>query len=114
MKNLHFCTEELLKEIYDGLPGNIIETYRTGFIPGVYPKDVINLNARVPGKKDKFICQGKIKFVYPLQFKDFKKFSAIHKKGIQEVKRYKRKFHPDQWFFKIGIELYPEGVIKCQ
>lgn len=112
VKNMHFCTKELLKEIYDGQPGDIIETYRTGFVPSVYPKDIINLNDRTPGAKDKFICQGKIKYVFPLQHREFimqgKKISSRHKKGIKEIKRYNRKFYYDHWFFCIGIELYPE------
>ena len=115
VKNLHFCTEGLLTQIYEGQPGNTIETYRTGFIPNLYPGDVINLNKRIQ-KKDIFICKGKIKYVFPLQYKEFaeynKQYGYRHKKGLDEIKQYKRKFHPDHWFFNIGIELYPEVMNK--
>ena len=108
MKNMHFCTKELLTQIYEGQPGNTIETYRTGWTPGVYSNDIINLNENNPDGKDFFICKGKVIYVLPLQFKEFAKFPSIHGKGLVEIKRYKRKFHPDHWFFNIIIELYPE------
>ena len=112
MKNLHFCTEGLLTQIYEGQPGNTIETYRTGWIPGIYSGDIINLTEKNPNGKDKFICKGKVVYVLPLQFKEFEKFPTIHGKGLEEIKRYKRNFHLDHWFFNICIKLCPGEKYK--
>lgn len=101
VKNMHFCTKGLLTQIYEGQPGNIIETYRTGWTPGIYSNDIINLNENNPNGKDFFICKGEVLSIIPIQFKNIPT-------GCEEIKRYKRKFHPDHWFFNIGIELYPE------
>ena len=107
LKNLHFCTESLLIQLYEGQPGNIIETYRTGFIPNLYSGDIINLNERT-SQDDKFICQGEILWVLPLEYKELSEF-LFHNKGIEELKEcYKKEFHPRHWVFTIGIRLYPE------
>ena len=104
MKNYHFCTEELLKQIYTGESGSIIETYRTGFVPNIHPGDEINLNEKMAVKPDKFIRRGTVEWVLPLQYKEIKGM-AIHQKALVELRKYKRKFHPDHWFFDIGIKL---------
>jgi len=104
MKNYHFCTKELLEQIYTGKIGSTIETYRTGFIPNIYPGEKINLNEKMDIKPGKFIRQGVVVWVLPLEYKEIKDFS-IHKKGLVELKRYKRKFHDKHWFFYIGIKL---------
>lgn len=104
---MHFCTKELLIQIYTGESGSTIETYRTGFVPSIYSGDIINLTEKMLVKPDKFIRQGKVEWVLPLQYEKIRDM-AIHKKGLLELKRYKRKFHPDHWFFNIGIKLYPK------
>lgn len=114
VKNLHFCTNDLLFEIYEGQPGNIIETYRTGFIPSVYPTDIINLNERNSEGNDKFICKGRIEWVLPLQYKELSEFS-FHNKGIEELSEtYRKEFNPYHWVFNIGILLYPEVCSKSE
>ena len=105
---MHFCTKELLTQIYEGQPGNIIETYRTGFVPSLYSGDIINLTEFIPDKKDKFICTGRVEYVLPLEYQELKDLS-FHNKALLEIKRYNRKFHPKHWFFCIGIKLYPNG-----
>ena len=109
VKNLHFCTEELLSQLYEGFPGDIIKTYRTGWVPGFYVGDVVNLNDRDSNNKDSFIRKGKIKWILPLQYKEFTEYHKQrgyrYKKGLKEIKRYNRKFHPEHWFFQIGIKL---------
>jgi uncharacterized protein YqfB (UPF0267 family) len=107
VKNLHFCTKRLLIQLYEGQPGNVIETYRTGFVPNFYSGNIINLNERT-NQGDRFICQGEIEWVFPLQYKELNEFSH-HNKGIDELKEcYKKKFNPQHWLFTIGIRLYPE------
>jgi len=109
LKSLHFCTKNLLTQIYEGQPGNIIETYRTGYVPNIYLEDIINLKDRL--NNDKIICKGLIVWVWPLQYKELSEFSW-HNKGLEELDQtYKRKFHDKHWVFDIGIRLYPE-VIK--
>jgi hypothetical protein len=105
VKNYHFCTEELLKQIYTGELGSIIETYRTGFVPTIYSGDKINLTEKMLVKPDKFIRKGRVEWVLPLQYIEIKK-SPIHRKALVELKRYKRKFHDKHWFFIIGIKLF--------
>lgn len=97
-------------QLYEGQPGNIIETYRTGFVPNFYSRDIIRLNERTL-EGDKFICRGRIEWVLPLQYKELEEFS-FHNKGLEELQEsYKRQFHRDHWVFCIGIKLYHE-VIK--
>ena len=110
MKNLHFCTKNLLIRLYEGQPGNVVETYRTVFIPNLYPGDIINLNERT-NQGDKYICQGEIIWVFPLEYRELSEFS-FHNEGIEELKEsYKKEFNPYHWLFHIGIKLYP-NIIK--
>ena len=105
MKNLHFC-KYILLVVNEAQDGNVFSTYRTGFVPGVYTDEIVNLNERIGKKENKFLCKGKIQYVLPLQYKEFEKYS-FHSEGLKELKEsYKgRKFHPDQWFFEISIKV---------
>ena len=96
---MHFCTEKLLKDIYNQKKS--IYTLRTGWIPTIYPNDIINLKDK--NSDNKIICTGVVKGVHPLRFRYV---DVIKHK--EELLKYKRKFHPEQWFFIIKIELIPK------
>jgi hypothetical protein len=101
-KNIHFCRLPELYKIKNSSPvrNHFIKTYRTGFVPSVYPGDRIRLNYRNKEKKDDFLSTGIVAAVYPLQTRD------IGASGRSEIKQYKREFHPEHWFFKIIIKIY--------
>lgn len=109
MKNLHFCTKELIRRIkYSGNKKSvIIKTYRTGFIPELFAGDLINLNERKDGK-DELMKQGKIIAVIPIQYRD------IGLRGKKEIyDSYNgRRFHPDHWFFEIIIRKWSINHFK--
>ena len=106
-KNLHFCTWDLLKKIKNGFGAEVIETYRTGFVPMLYAGDVINLNKRL-GKTETFIRHGTIISVEPILYKN------IPPAGKKEIELSSiRKFKDQQWFFEIKIVLkIVEGVYE--
>ena len=109
MKNLHFCTKDLLIEIHEAQHGNIVDTFRTGFVPSLYSGDIININERDKNKKDTKICTGRVEYVLPLEFGELQKFEHWSK-ALPELKEsYKgRKFDRQHWFFVIGIKLIKE------
>ena len=106
VKNLHFCTEKLLKQLKSEHPTHII-TFRTGWIPTIYKGDAINLNERNPNGKDFFIRKGTIIDVRPIQYKTLSR--AMYKDALIEIKKYNRKFHPEHWFFVIIIKMHKIG-----
>ena len=101
-KNLHFCRLPELYKIKNASETkyHFIKTYRTGFVPSIYPADLIYLNYRNNNKKDCFLSTGITIAIYPSQFRD------IGKTGRCEIKQYKRNFHDDHWFFKIVIKIW--------
>ena len=103
MKNLHFCTPELLKVIKNTKIKEFY-TYRTGFVPNLYPGDIINLNERADNGEDTFITEGVIKSVEPIRLLNIHESYTFNTPvGEEELKRYKRKFHKMHWFFSICI-----------
>ena len=103
MKNLHFCTPELLKVIKNTKIKQFY-TYRTGFVPNLYPGDIINLNERDDEGNDSYITRGVIKSVEPIRLLNVHESIGFDTPvGEEELKRYKRKFHKMHWFFSICI-----------
>lgn len=103
MKNLHFCTPELLK-IIKNPKIKLFYTYRTGFVPNLYPGDIINLNERSDAGEDSYITKGVIKSVQPIRLLNIhESFKFTTPVSEEELKRYKRKFHKMHWFFSIAI-----------
>ncbi len=110
-KNLHFCTPELLKIIKSD-EKKVFYTFRTGFVPGVYEGDIVNLNKFVKDGNDEFIRKGLVQSVSPLrlmQVKDMYKSERLKTCIDEELKRYNRKFHNDHWFFMITIRKEVDG-----
>lgn len=102
MKNLHFCTPELLSQINDP-EYDLITTYRTGWVPMLYPGDVINLNQRDNTGKDTYLKMGKIAGVKPVKRKSIPDVLTFR----EELQRYNKKFHSDHYFFQITIYKLP-------
>lgn len=100
MKNLHFCTKDLIRKIkYEKNDKHLyIKTYRTGFIPGYIPGEIIRMNERIDNN-DTFLKAAKVISLIPIQYRD------IGLTGKQEIlEAYSnRKFHPLQWFFEITL-----------
>ena len=100
MKSLHFCTPKKLQEIKTN---SVFDTVRTGWIPTIYPGDIVKINERVTINKkntDSLICQARCIAVEPLQYNDFIEDPT----PWEEVDRYNRKFHGQHWFFKIRFK----------
>ena len=103
VKNLHFCTPELLKLIKNPRI-KMFYTYRTGFVPNLYTGDLVNLNERDEEGNDTFLKEGVIKSVEPIRLLNIHEgFSFETPIAEEELKRYKRKFHKMHWFFSICI-----------
>jgi hypothetical protein len=103
VKNLHFCTPELLKVIKNSKL-KMFYTYRTGFVPNLYPGDLVNLNERDEKGMDTYIKKGVIKSVEPIRLLNIHKSYGFQTPiSEEEIKRYKRKFHKMHWFFSICI-----------
>lgn len=103
VKNLHFCTPELLK-IIKNTKIKMFYTYRTGFVPSVYPGDIVHLNERSDLGEDTFITRGVIKSVEPIRLLNIhESIGFTTPVSEQELKRYKREFHKMHWFFSICI-----------
>ena len=92
MKSLHFCTPEKLREIKT-FPE--FESIRTGWIPQLYPHDIIKINER-DEKGDHLLFKAKVLSVTPKKFCELDQ--ELHQ---EEIARYKKKFHPEQYFFLI-------------
>ena len=100
MKNMHFCTPGKIREIKYAENGEIVVTHRTGFVPMLYPGDIINLNDRL-GKIDTFSCQGEIMKVFPIIYDNI-----IHSDKLEIAQAYRtKKFSKHHWFFKISIKI---------
>ncbi len=97
MKKMHFCTPLLLQDIYHGYK---ILTFRTGFAPSFADGEIIVMNDRSSGK-DVEICKGRVEKVEPIKFRNIKIGDPVID---DELNRYGRKFHKDQWFFMITIQ----------
>jgi hypothetical protein len=106
VKSLHFCTREKLIELHESQPGNIIDTYRTGFVPHIYSGDVIELNERDEDDNDTLVRYGEVKYVVPHTWKDLNHYSFLSD-GVKEIKESYdgRDFHPLHYFFNIGIKI---------
>jgi len=100
MKNIHFCTPELLKILKDHKEYHIT-TYRTGWIPQIFVGDRVALNERVEGKPDKFIRMAIVESVTPIQYKKLNWEAGLT--VIEEIARYNKNFHRDQYFFEIVL-----------
>jgi hypothetical protein len=100
MKALHFCTPLKLAEIKSN---NLFCSIRTGWIPELYPKDIIKINERVTIEKkniDTYLFDAEILHVEPLQYKQLKEDSKYQ----EELDRYGKKFNDAHWFFRIWFE----------
>lgn len=99
MKHLHFCTPNKLKEILDPKTQDF-ETIRTGWIPEIYPGDIVGLKKRTtqfPPHNDQFIGYALISNTRAIKFKNLNQ--KIHK---EEISRYHKKFHPEKFFILIS------------
>jgi len=100
-KNIHFCTLDKLYEImYPNMNKYVrIKTFRTGYVPSLYPNDPVRMNYRNKQKKDKYLRMGIVEAVVPI------KYHEIPKHWRAEIKSsYKsRKFDDEHWFFCIII-----------
>jgi len=102
MKSLHFCTPHLVKQIQEN--SEIIETIRTGWVPGCFPTETVKANWRRYEEEwnyktkshDEFLRDIIIISVQTIHFRDLDK-----EKHKEEIARYHRKFHPMKWFFII-------------
>lgn len=101
MKNLHFCTPELLRIIKDKKI-KVFHTYRTGFVPNLYPGDIINLNERDDEGNDTYIKEGVVKSVAAVRVLNIHE-GHIKEAYKEEIDRYRRKFHKMHYFFAIQI-----------
>lgn len=100
MKSLHFCTPIKLEEIRKN---NEFYTFRTGWIPQIYKDDKLIINHRTTKKaphNDHFMCYAQCISCIPILFKDIIKTDN----NQEEIDRYDKKFHPDQYFFKITFK----------
>ncbi|BDI54888.1 MAG: hypothetical protein [Lokiarchaeia virus VerdaV1] len=100
MKSIHFCTKQLIDDLMNY---RILLTYRTIFIPRIYPKEIIKLKIRINGV-DKMFCNGLVLNISPTQFKNI---GHCFKTEINE--KFKNKFNPEHWFFEILIDPIREG-----
>jgi len=103
VKNLHFCTQDRLHQIKENKESNFVSTYRTGFVPSIYPGNIINLNERDGDGTDIFLFKGKVLSVEPIKYKSI----PANVRNF-ELKRYNRKFHKEHWFFYIFIQIIKE------
>lgn len=109
MKSLHFCTPTLVKFIKNH--NHTLGTIRTGFIPNVYPGDIVKANWRryeeewnyksKQIKPDTFLCYIKIQSVTPKLYRQLDQMWHH-----EELTRYHRKFHRETWFFLIEFYEY--------
>ena len=112
MKNLHFCTPELLKIIKDPKK-KVFYTYRTGFVPSIYPGDIININERDSEGKDIFIMKALVESVNVLRLVQLHdSMKSIYGCPTEELKRYGKKFHRDHWFFSICIRKQWKDILE--
>ena len=103
MKSLHFCTPLMVQHLLDPVILDM-ETIRTGWVPSCYKGDIIQakwrkyeapFNYSTPSH-DEPLMLIEITGVTPMQFKEL-----THPNYQEEINRYQRKFHPEQWFFVI-------------
>ena len=108
MKSLHFCMKTPIKTkiLQSTHIGDFIETYRTGWIPTIYPGDIIKLNYRDENKKDTWIRTGQILDVIPVKYSYIKNLEDAQ----EDILAYNRKFHLYHWFFKIQINIINVSV----
>lgn len=97
MKSLHFCTPKMLAKIESLRTETYktLTTIRTGWIPQLYKEDIINL---INFHTKDVIATAKVLSVTPIQVQ----FLDLEDELIwEELERYNKKFHPEQYFFKI-------------
>lgn len=102
MKSLHFCTPNLLK-IINGNKLIIFYTIRTGFIPSIYKKDIINLKDKT--KENLIVGKAQVINIYPImKFTIDNMFKPKNSDIIIELQRYNRQFNPEHYFFLITLK----------
>ena len=92
MKSLHFCTPLKLQEIKTH---TTFTSIRTGWIPQLFYGDEVKINERDDEKKDTLLFFAEVRSVIPILFKE------LGQEHQEEIARYGKKFHPEQWFFVI-------------
>jgi len=97
MKSLHFCTPKLLQYIKTH---SKFTTIRTGWIPTIYPRDVIALKDRT--QDDVIMCEAEVIAVQPVIFKELDLNDPLIK---EEIQRYNRAFNKNHYFFKITLNI---------
>ena len=93
MKSMHFCTPNKLLQLKNEI---YFDSIRTGFIPQYRINETIKITNFIT--KD-IICYAEVISIKPIQFRDIDK--KIHE---EEIHRYIRKFHPEQYFFIIKLK----------
>lgn len=92
MKNQHFCTPLKMDAVRNGRE---FDSIRTGWICEHYPGDIIGIKLRDGDGVDQFFCYARVESVQAVQYKDIPKTPQ----NLEEINRYKRKFHPEHFFF---------------
>ena len=103
MKSIHFCTTGLIELLNKKTENSevFVVSYRTGWIRNYKVAEIIIVKIRNKEGIDKPFCRAIIREYKPIQYKNIPKTKIV----IEEILRYNRKFHPDDWFFKIVLEL---------
>jgi len=91
MKTMHFCTPAKIGEIEATAPGDSFRTYRTGFVPCIYPGDRVQCYVRPGGR---VLCVAVVESVEP--WRGAPPGDEIAAYGT-------RKFHPCHWWFNIKM-----------
>jgi len=104
MKSQHFCTPGLLhliKIIMHNEGMSEWEDFRTFWVPNFEEGDVIQVKERIE-REDYPLCKAEIVSILPVQYKDIDLNIVANQ---EQIDRYKRKFHPGHWFFKIKYRI---------
>jgi hypothetical protein len=78
--------------------------YRTFWIPNFEEGDVIQIKERIEGT-DYPLCIAKVISILPVRFKEIDLSLVANQ---EQIDRYKRKFHPEHWFFQIRYQIVRE------
>jgi len=103
MKSIHFCESNQVEQIINGVNGDTIISYRTGWMPTYIKNEIIHL--KLKNYEYQVWCACKV-INYELVTYD-----SIPESNM-EVKKYNRKFEPGYFFIKLTLKLIMKEVNK--
>lgn len=114
MKSLHFCTPKLVQFIRESEVGENIFTFRTGWTPNIYQRDIIACYERREELSRNVLRANRPSLNYLRTNDLFLHGGILYEMACEEVARYHRVFHHDHPFYQICLKKLGDDQTKIE